>query len=119
MKANNKYGTVTIGNNIYKFNKTSCRPGAEAAHIEHTAQILATYKVANHVVQLTKEFTFGEFVEYSLDVVTDWTTEGRWAHASSCRRLTAATDINKIVEYVHDLLDQEKEFGKNLLNLND
>ena len=116
MKAN-KYGTVNINGNVFKFNKTSNRPGAEAAHIEHTAQILATYKVVNHVVQLTKEFTFGEFVEYSLDVVTDWTTEGRWAYARSCRRLTAATDINKIVEYVHDLLDQEKEFGKKLLKL--
>ena len=108
---------ISINNKQYKMNKTSCHPSASAAHIEHTAQILATYKVANHVVQLTKEFTFGEFVEYSLDVVTDWTTEGRWAYARSCRRLTAATDISKIVEYVHDLLDQEKEFGKKLLKL--
>ena len=120
MKANNNYGTVNINGMVYKFHKTSSRPGASAAHIEHTAQILNTYRIAGRPVQLTKNFMYGEFVEYSLDVVTDWTiTSKRWADVKSVRILYSSKDINDIVGFAKTLIEKDKEFGKKLLNLDD
>ena len=118
MKANNKYGTVNIKGNVFKFNKTSNRPGAEAAHIERTAQILNTYKIAGHAVQLSKDFLYGEFTEYTLGVVTDWTiVNKKWADVKSVRILYKSTNIGDIVEYAKTLVEKAKEFSKNLLNL--
>ena len=120
MKANNKYGTVNINGMVYKFHKTSGRPGASAAHLERTAQILNTYKIAGHPVQLTKNFMYGEFVDYDLAVVTDWTVVGKnWADVKSVRILYSSKDINDIVNYAKALINKDKEFGKKLLNLND
>ena len=118
MKTNNKYGTVNIGNQMYKFHKTSGRPGSGAAHIERTAQILNTYRIAGHVVQLSKNFLYGEFVDYDLAVVTSWNVvDKRWADVKSVRILYKSKNIEEIVEYAKTMIDKEKEFGKKLLNL--
>ena len=120
MKANNNYGTVNINGMVYKFHKTSGRPGAYAAHIEHTAQILNTYRIAGRPVQLTKNFLYGEFVDYDLSVVTDWTiVNKRWVDVKSVRILYSSKDINDIVNYAKALIEKDKEFGKKLLNLGD
>nr|DAR24427.1 MAG TPA: hypothetical protein [Caudoviricetes sp.] len=120
MKANNKYGTVNINGSVFKFNKTSNHPGAIAAHIEHTAQVLNTYRIAGRPVQLTKNFLYGEFVDYDLSVVTDWTIVNKhWAGVKSVRILYSSKDINDIVNYAKALIEKDKEFGKKLLNLDD
>lgn len=110
---------VNINGKQYKAHKSTNAPDKDARGIENFTQVLATYKIAGHVVQLAKNYAFGEFVEYSLEVVTSWETEGRWAYVTSCRKLTSSANIKDIVDYVHDLVAKEKEFGKKLLNLND
>ena len=69
-------------------------------------------------MQLSKDFLYGEFTEYTLGVVTDWfITSKRWADVKSVQVLYKSKDINDIVEYAKTLVEKEKEFGKNLLNL--
>ena len=111
--------TVNVNGTSYKAYKTTNHPGAAARRIEHFTQVLATYKVANHVIELEKNFVFGEHVGYRLVVVTEWSVKGKWASTKTVRVLKQSTDIKDIVDYVHDLVAKEKEFGKKLLNLND
>ena len=110
---------ISINNKAYKLNKATRSLDASSRMIENFTQILGTYRIAGHIVQLTKNYMFGEFTQYTLDVVTGWKTEGHWAYVSSCRRLTASANIKEIVDYAHDLIEKDKEFGKKLLNLND
>lgn len=109
--------TVNVNGTSYKAYKTTNRPGAAARRIEHFTQVLATYKVANHAVELEKNFVFGEHVGYRLVVVTEWSINGKWASTKTIRVLKESENINDLVDYMRTMVEKEKDFGKKLLNL--
>ena len=117
MNKNTNIMTVNVNGKIYKAYKTTNRPGVAARRIERFTQVLATYKVANHAVELEKNFVFGEHVGYRLVVVTEWSINGKLASTKTIHVLKESENINDLVDYMRAMIDKEKEFGKKLLNL--